>query len=131
MNYNWVFDRILLGQPARSTRQVNRVTPGFFFFYFFFNSTLFQLQVDRIKDQPARPGRVLKLWNIGMDMFKTLLIEREQLKDVEIVHFVEIIANRNINLRTKQSFVTQTQLSNIYIYKSFTHSFKIKFMLFY
>jgi len=66
-----------------------------------------------------------------MDMFKTLLIEREQLKDVEIVHFVEIIANRNINLRTKQSFVTQTQLSNIYIYISFTHSFKIKFMLFY
>ena len=66
-----------------------------------------------------------------MDMFKTLLIEREELKDVEIVHFVEIIANRNINLRTKQSFVTQTQLSNIYIYKSFTHSFKIKFMLFY
>jgi hypothetical protein len=105
-----------LGQPARSTRQVNRVTPGFSFFYFFFNSILFQLQVDRIQDQPARPGQVLKLWNIGMDMVKTLLIEREQLKDVEIVHFVEIIANRNINLRTKQSFLTQTQLSNIYIY---------------
>jgi hypothetical protein len=66
-------------------------------------------------------------------MLFILLIEREQLKDVEIVHFVEIIANRNINLRTKQSFVTQTQLSNIYIYIyiSFTHSFKIKFMLFY
>jgi hypothetical protein len=57
-----------------------------------------------------------------MDMFKTLLIEREQLKDVEIVHFVEIIANRNINLRTKQSFVTQTQLSNIYIYIYKFHS---------
>jgi hypothetical protein len=52
---------------------------------------------------------------MGMDMFKTLFLEREQLKDVEIVHFVEIIANRNINLRIKQSFVTQTQLSNSYL----------------
>jgi hypothetical protein len=48
-------------------------------------------------------------------MFTTLFIEREQLKDVEMVHFVEIIANRNINLRIKQSFVTQTQLSNSYL----------------
>jgi hypothetical protein len=55
-------------------------------------------------------------------MLFILLIEREQLKDVEIVHFVEIIANRNINLRTKQSFVTQTQLSNIYIYIYKFHS---------
>jgi hypothetical protein len=47
---------------------------------------------------------------MGMDMFKTLFLEREQLKDVEIVHFVEIIANRNINLRIKQSFVTQNPI---------------------
>ena len=43
-------------------RVFDRVTPDFFFPCFFFNPIWFQPRVSRIPNQPAGPGRVLKLY---------------------------------------------------------------------
>ena len=56
-------------KKQKSTRRVNRVTPGHGLCYFFINSARFQPRVGRVPGRPAGPGRVSKHWFVGLALF--------------------------------------------------------------